>query len=144
MKCFESSSASNQRDLENDCSQSASSNSLLHISWCAVAEIHFFRWGAKPPKFPTKLSNFRQTPSFSPLLGQNFRKFVNFPWRWGGGGGRLPAPPRFPPLMVCQIFKPLNLLIIKPFVFLGVKKTKGVMKRLNHYSHFIEFISDCV
>ena len=25
---------------------------------------------------------------FSPLLGQNFRKFVNFPWRWGGGGGR--------------------------------------------------------
>jgi hypothetical protein len=42
--------------------------------------------GAKPPKFPTKLSNFRQTPPFalektvfSSLLGQNFRKFVNFP-----------------------------------------------------------------
>jgi hypothetical protein len=52
----------------------------------AVAEIHFFRGGAKPPKFPTKLSNFRHAPQFalektvfSPLLGQNFRKFVNFP-----------------------------------------------------------------
>jgi hypothetical protein len=50
--------------------------------------------GAKPPKFPTKLSNFRHTPPFalektvfSPLLGQNFRKCVNFPCRWGGGGG---------------------------------------------------------
>ena len=45
--------------------------------------------GAKPPKCPTKLSNFRQTPPFalekavfSPLLGQNFRKFVIF--REGG------------------------------------------------------------
>jgi hypothetical protein len=57
--------------------------------------------GAKPPKFPTKLSNFRQTPPpppfalekavFSPLLGQNFRKFVIF--REGGGGGAV-APPR--------------------------------------------------
>jgi hypothetical protein len=27
---------------------------------------------------------------FSPLLGQNFRKFVNFPWRWVGAA----APPR--------------------------------------------------
>jgi hypothetical protein len=35
---------------------------------------------------------------FSPLLGQNFRKFVNFPWRWGGGGRPPPAPPRFPPM----------------------------------------------
>ena len=44
--------------------------------------------GAKSPKFPTKLSNFRHTPPpqfalektvFSPLLGQNFRKFENFP-----------------------------------------------------------------
>ena len=50
--------------------------------------------GAKPPKFPTKLSNFRQTPPFalekavfSPLLGQNFRKFVIFVKVWGGGGG---------------------------------------------------------
>jgi hypothetical protein len=50
----------------------------------AVAEIHFFRWGgAKPRKFPTKLSNFRHTPPFalektvfSPVLDQNFRKFV--------------------------------------------------------------------
>jgi hypothetical protein len=24
---------------------------------------------------------------FSPLLGQNFRKFINFPSRCGGGGG---------------------------------------------------------
>ena len=63
-----------------------------------VAEIHFFRWGAKPPKFPTKLSNFRHTPPpfalektvFSPLLDQNFRKFVNFP----EGGGWGPPPPR--------------------------------------------------
>jgi hypothetical protein len=53
----------------------------------AVAEIHFFRWGGGA-KFPTKLSNFRHPPPppfalekivFSPLLGQNFRKFVNFP-----------------------------------------------------------------
>jgi hypothetical protein len=42
--------------------------------------------GAKPPKFPTKLLNFRQTPSFALektvsglLFGQNFRKFGNFP-----------------------------------------------------------------
>jgi hypothetical protein len=68
-----------------------------HLKKCPVAEIHFFRWGgAKPPKFPTKLSNFRQTPQFalekavfSPLLGQNFRKFVIF--REGGGAV---APPR--------------------------------------------------
>ena len=53
-----------------------------------VAEISLFPvgGGAKPPKFPTKLSNFRHTPPFalektvfSPLLGQNFREFVNFP-----------------------------------------------------------------
>jgi hypothetical protein len=61
-----------------------------------VAEIHFFRWGAKPPKFPAKLSNFRQTPLFalekavfSPLLGQNFQKFVIL-GGGGGGGGRSP------------------------------------------------------
>jgi hypothetical protein len=68
----------------------------LFCSLIAVAEIHFFRRGvvAQPPKFPTKLSNFRQTPPFalektvfSSLLCQNFRKLVNFPWRWGGGGG---------------------------------------------------------
>jgi hypothetical protein len=44
--------------------------------------------GAKPPKFPTKPSNYRQPPCpqfalekavFSPLLDQNFRKFDNFP-----------------------------------------------------------------
>jgi hypothetical protein len=41
--------------------------------------------GAKLPKFPTKVSNFRHTPQFaiektvfSPLLDQNFRKFSNF------------------------------------------------------------------
>ena len=59
-----------------------------------VAEIHFSRWGAKPSKFPTKLSNFRQTPPpfalekavFSPLIGQNFQKFIIF--HEGGGGGR--------------------------------------------------------
>jgi hypothetical protein len=53
--------------------------------------------GAKLPKFPTKVSNFRHTPQFaiektvfSPLLDQNFRKFVNFPE--GGGGGGRPRP----------------------------------------------------
>jgi hypothetical protein len=59
-----------------------------------LAEIQFFAGGgAKPPKFPTKLSNFRQTPPFalekavfSPLLGQNFRKFVIS----GEGGGASP------------------------------------------------------
>jgi hypothetical protein len=52
--------------------------------------------GAKPSKFPTKLSNFRQTPPFalekavfSPLLGQNFRKFVIF---HEGGGAAAPRP----------------------------------------------------
>ena len=35
---------------------------------------------------------------FSPLLDQNFRKFVNFP-EGGGRGGRPAAPPRFPPLL---------------------------------------------
>jgi hypothetical protein len=51
-----------------------------------------FPVGAEPSKFPTKLSNFRQTPPFalekavfSPLIGQNFRKFVIF--HEGGGGG---------------------------------------------------------
>jgi hypothetical protein len=61
----------------------------------SVAKIHFFRWRGKASKFPTKLSNFRHTPPpfalekivFSPLLGQNFRKFVNFP-EGGGGDGR--------------------------------------------------------
>jgi hypothetical protein len=69
--------------------------------------------GAKLPKFPTKVSNFRHTPQFaiektvfSPLLDQNFRKFVNFPEGGGGGGGGgggrpPPAPPRFPPLSFC-------------------------------------------
>jgi hypothetical protein len=51
----------------------------------AVAEIQR-KLGAKPPKFRTKLSNFRHTSPFalektvfSTLLGQNFRKSVNFP-----------------------------------------------------------------
>jgi hypothetical protein len=55
--------------------------------------------GAKPLKFPTTFSNVRHTPPpfalektvFSPLLSQNFRKFGNFPWRWGGGAAA-PAP----------------------------------------------------
>jgi hypothetical protein len=53
--------------------------------------------GAKPSKFPTKLSNFRQPPPFalekavfSPLIGQNFQKFVIF--HEGGGGGLSPRP----------------------------------------------------
>jgi hypothetical protein len=55
-----------------------------------------FPGGAKPSKFPTKLSNFRQTPTFalekavfSPFIGQNFRKFVIF----HEGGGRTPPLP---------------------------------------------------
>ena len=66
-----------------------------------MAETHFFRWGggAKPSKFPTELLNFRQTPPppfalekavFSPLIGQNFRKFVIFHEGGGGGGARPP------------------------------------------------------
>jgi hypothetical protein len=39
-------------------------------------------------KFPTKLLNFRlEKTVLSPLLDQNFRKFVNFPEGGGGGGG---------------------------------------------------------
>jgi hypothetical protein len=52
---------------------------------------------------------------FSPLLGQNFRKFVNFPWRWGGGGRR--APPRFPPLsepVLCNCYFDLLENIYNP------------------------------
>ena len=56
-----------------------------------------FPVGAKPSKFPTKLSNFRQTipfalekAVFSPFIGQNFRKFVIF---HEGGGGRPPPHP---------------------------------------------------
>ena len=62
--------------------------------------------GAKPSKFPTKLSNFRQTPPFalekavfSLFIGQNFRKFVIFHEGGGEGGRARPAPPRFPPLV---------------------------------------------
>jgi hypothetical protein len=91
--------------------------------------------GAKPPKFPTKLSNFRQTPPFalekavfSPLSGQNFRKFVIFR-EWGGGGGRTPVPPRFPPLALwdkrtssnfAQIlsYKPISEMPDKKLVFI--------------------------
>jgi hypothetical protein len=79
---------------------------LLTLCACSVTSggNSLFRWwgGAKTPKFPTKLSNFRQPPPpppqfalekavFSPLLGQNFRKFVIF--REGGGGGRSPSRP---------------------------------------------------
>jgi hypothetical protein len=60
------------------------------VSEKSVAEIHFLRWGGVQ-----SLLNFRQNfqisdnlpPApfalkktvFSPVLGQNFRKFVNFP-----------------------------------------------------------------
>jgi hypothetical protein len=60
-----------------------------------VAEIHKFPGGAKLHKFPTKLSNFRRLEKtvFSPILGQNFRKFGHFSLRWGGGGGKsFPCP----------------------------------------------------
>ena len=57
----------------------------------AVAEIHFFwvgSWGegATPPKFT------REKAVFSPLLGQDYRKFVIFR-EGGGGGGGGGAPP---------------------------------------------------
>jgi hypothetical protein len=32
---------------------------VFHHQW---RKFTFFRWGANPPKFPTKLSNFRQPP----------------------------------------------------------------------------------
>jgi hypothetical protein len=73
---------------------------------CMIEALHnFMQWqkftfsggggGAKPPKFTTKLSNFRQTPPFalekavfSLLLGQNSA----FSVKVGGGGGRSPRP----------------------------------------------------
>jgi hypothetical protein len=80
-----------------------------------VAEIHFFRWGAEPSKFPTKLSNFRQTPPFalekavfSPLIGQNFQKFVIFHEGGGGGGGGVAAP--WPPKISATALHFLNFL----------------------------------
>jgi hypothetical protein len=75
------------------CMQRPCQSSSRAPSPITVAEIHFLRWGggAKPPKFPTKLSNFRQPPPppphlhsktvFSHLLGQNW-KFVNCLWRF--------------------------------------------------------------
>jgi hypothetical protein len=66
-----------------------------------VAEIHFFRGGgAKPPKFPTKLPNFRHTPIFalektvfSPLL--KIPKIHQFSVKVGGGcPSRLGGSPR--------------------------------------------------
>jgi hypothetical protein len=48
-----------------------------------------------PPPFALKKT------VFSPLLGQNFRKFGNFPWRWGAAAP--PAPPRFPPLFTLLV-----------------------------------------
>ena len=54
--------------------------------------------GAKPPKFPTYPPPFAlEKTVFSPLLDQNFRKFINFP---EGGGRPPPVPPRFPPLIL--------------------------------------------
>ena len=60
----------------------------LSFSCIQWRKFTFSGGGAKPSKFPTKLSNFRQPPPppfalekavFSPLIGQNFRKFVIFP-----------------------------------------------------------------
>jgi hypothetical protein len=68
--------------------------------------------GAKPPKFPTKLSNFRHTPPFalektvfSPLLAL-FKISENSSIFREGGGGGLPPPalPRFPPLSVYDFY----------------------------------------
>jgi hypothetical protein len=75
-----------------------------------VAEIHFFRWGggAKLPKFPTKLSNFRQpTPPplfalekavFSPLLDQNFQIFTKIS----------ATGPTYYTIGLCIIFEQMN------------------------------------
>ena len=71
--------------LENNALPCCNDNNL------AVAEIHFFLWGVGGGG--QSLLNFRQNfqisdnppPTslektvFNPLLGQNFRKFVNFP-----------------------------------------------------------------
>ena len=99
------------RRLEGKNSLRLETRRIITSVYCliqSVAEIHFFRWGAKPSKFPTKLSNFRQTPPFalekavfSPLIGQNFRKFVIF-----HEGGRPPPPPPTPPR-----FPPLNTIM---------------------------------
>ena len=64
---------------------------LLILIKCMFIHSDYYKFtfsgggGAKPSKFPAKLSNFRQTPPFalekavfSPPIGQNFRKFVIF------------------------------------------------------------------
>ena len=111
-------------------------NQLKNLSAGAPAQNSYHQWrkftffggpGGKPPKFPTKLSNFRQTPLFalekavfSPLLGQNFRKFIIF--REGGGGGRSqpPAPPRFPPLVTMPVL--INQELVKTKEVAELKK----------------------
>ena len=45
------------------------------------------------PTYPPPPPFAPEKTVFSPLLGQNSRKFVNFPWRWVGGGGKSPPRP---------------------------------------------------
>jgi hypothetical protein len=63
----------------------ADSGHLKQVYSFSGGNFPFSGGGAKPSKFPTKLSNFRQIPSFalekavfSPFIGQNVRKFVIF------------------------------------------------------------------
>jgi hypothetical protein len=65
---------------------------MLYIE-TPVTEIHFFLGGgAKPPKFPTKPSNFRQTLQFTlekavlALFKVNISE-ISSNFRKGGGGG---------------------------------------------------------
>jgi hypothetical protein len=77
---------------------------------CQWQKFTFSGGGAKPPKFPTKLSNFRKPPPpppfalekavFSPLSGQNFRKFVIF--REGGGRSQHPPPTKVSTTGLCR------------------------------------------
>ena len=71
---------------------------VFHHQWRLI-----FPVGANPPKFPTKLSNFRQPPPpfslekpvFSPRFRLKFSKNSSFSVKvaGGGGGGRCPPPP---------------------------------------------------
>jgi hypothetical protein len=78
------------------CYASSGGNSLFPVGGQSLLNLNFrqnFQISDNPPP-PFAL----EKAVFSPLLGQNFRKFLIIRQGGGGGGGRPPAPPRFPPL----------------------------------------------
>jgi hypothetical protein len=74
--------------------------------------------GAKPPKFPTKLSNFRQTPHL-----HSFRSKFKFPkirqFSVKVGATPPPAPPRFPPQMMMvmmMIMMDVMMMVLQTYI----------------------------